>query len=353
SGGELTCITCHNPHRSIKTFSVSHYYNEKCLNCHKAENLPLKENGEKHFAVDNCISCHMNKTGTENTLHGVPLTDHWIRKDAYKDEIDWSSLLADPQTLPAVQLIADVDADDDKKDIRKGIAYIEFYNEYDNKPVYLDSALFYLNSKKEKDAQTYFYTAEVFLLKNKIEEALSAYKHAAELNKNYYQAFYKIAEIYRMKNENSTAIDYYNKALALKPQEPSYIEGIAYVYTNLGDYTKAVELFEKALKIDGQNAYSLFTLGTIYAVYFNQPENSIKYFKQASVIDPDLENVFLNLGNAYTLTGDFESAELAYKKELYSNPNSVNAKINLARLYKSLGRNKEADKLLGSINSDK
>ena len=121
SKGKLVCFTCHDVHKSIKTFQISHY-NEKCIGCHP-ENKIKAIKGLSHNISLNCVSCHMNQTGMSNTLHGVTLTDHWIRKDAYKTVINWD-VVRHPEKRPAIELVPAIDENDNMKDVRKGIAYL-------------------------------------------------------------------------------------------------------------------------------------------------------------------------------------------------------------------------------------
>ena len=138
SNGALTCITCHNPHYSIKTFSTDHY-RQKCMGCHSISSL---EGGSYvHRETDNCVSCHMNRTGTDNTLHGVSSTDHWIRVGANAASVDWTSLRQPPDSRESVELVPFLDRKDGGEGLRKGMAYAYYGNEHDGRPQYRDSVL--------------------------------------------------------------------------------------------------------------------------------------------------------------------------------------------------------------------
>jgi tetratricopeptide (TPR) repeat protein len=76
----LTCVTCHNPHISVKETSGNHF-NFKCVSCHKTEKvLPCPE--ANSIANPSCVSCHMPLTGSSDIPH-VSIHDHYIRK-SYK-----------------------------------------------------------------------------------------------------------------------------------------------------------------------------------------------------------------------------------------------------------------------------
>jgi len=61
SGGKLSCLSCHDPHR--KTADVS----PVCMQCH----------AKAHRAGENCASCHMPKRRTQDVVR-VTMTDHRI-----------------------------------------------------------------------------------------------------------------------------------------------------------------------------------------------------------------------------------------------------------------------------------
>jgi Flp pilus assembly protein TadD len=65
AGSRMTCITCHDPHR---TQSVSHYI-DVCKSCHR----------NAHHAAGNCLDCHMWKRRTDDVPH-VTMTDHYIQR---------------------------------------------------------------------------------------------------------------------------------------------------------------------------------------------------------------------------------------------------------------------------------
>ncbi len=83
SGGALSCVTCHDPHRDAETKPA--YYESKCLSCHSAAKpsppaLPPVEKAGAPCPVNpgrDCLSCHMPKTKT--TIPHTLFTDHFIR----------------------------------------------------------------------------------------------------------------------------------------------------------------------------------------------------------------------------------------------------------------------------------
>lgn len=76
TGAAMSCMNCHDPHRTVGEGERAAYYRAKCLGCHAEKGFVA----ETHFAENrDCTSCHMPKTGSENIAH-VAWTDHRIRR---------------------------------------------------------------------------------------------------------------------------------------------------------------------------------------------------------------------------------------------------------------------------------
>lgn len=74
SAGKLWCGSCHNGHAEPSEKERAGYYRERCLNCHKGEEVQAhrKRRGE------DCAGCHMPRRRPWEGTH-TAMTDHWIR----------------------------------------------------------------------------------------------------------------------------------------------------------------------------------------------------------------------------------------------------------------------------------
>lgn len=83
SGGRLSCVTCHNPHRDAQT-DPAHYV-QTCLNCHPPATAQVGTRPEGQgpgCPVNpraNCVSCHMPRV--PNPDEHTEFTDHFIRAE--------------------------------------------------------------------------------------------------------------------------------------------------------------------------------------------------------------------------------------------------------------------------------
>lgn len=76
SGEQLTCITCHDPHRRPAENNRVAFYRQRCYLCHDSESCKAPSI-DRSSQQDSCIACHMPSDGTRNVAH-VSQTDHRI-----------------------------------------------------------------------------------------------------------------------------------------------------------------------------------------------------------------------------------------------------------------------------------
>jgi hypothetical protein len=67
--GNLSCVTCHNPHANVSTDAA--FYRKRCLSCHQT-----LRNHETEARVRDCVECHMPRS---SPLPHLAFTDHYIR----------------------------------------------------------------------------------------------------------------------------------------------------------------------------------------------------------------------------------------------------------------------------------
>jgi len=114
----MTCVTCHNPHVSVKATN-NDVFNNACKKCHNQTDHNSSECSEKiekrNVVGDNCVSCHMLKNSTIDIPH-VSVTDHFIRKPVPKNEV---------QKIKEFTRLACIN-NPNVSDLTKGIAFLNY-----------------------------------------------------------------------------------------------------------------------------------------------------------------------------------------------------------------------------------
>lgn len=76
SGGELGCISCHDPHAKPDTVTFRRQVAGVCRDCHG------EVAHDSAAPVADCVSCHMPARRTRDVIH-VTMTDHWIARGPF------------------------------------------------------------------------------------------------------------------------------------------------------------------------------------------------------------------------------------------------------------------------------
>ena len=141
----MSCITCHNPHVSVKFTPRSQYLNA-CQGCHgsAAGQHPCSETAQARAAKNNdCVTCHMPHNGSIDIPH-VAVTDHFIRKRPVDD-----SMARKITAFLGLKCFNN----DHPGAITTARGYMEFYERYAQSKGLLDSALFYLGRQSDVEAK--------------------------------------------------------------------------------------------------------------------------------------------------------------------------------------------------------
>jgi len=113
SQGELSCTSCHDPHRTPGPTEKAAFYRDRCNSCHSTRgcSLPLDKR-EAEPALNSCIHCHMPTSGSSDIPHATQ-SDHRVLRDPYSSREAspaaergkvWTIFDDSEQRLPASEL---------------------------------------------------------------------------------------------------------------------------------------------------------------------------------------------------------------------------------------------------------
>ena len=300
----FTCVTCHNPHVSVRATADEHF-NAACQSCHGTGKSKLDKcsDTQEHLdaAQNNCVSCHMPRSGSIDIPH-VTVHDHFIRKptDSKTQVIGMKKFLglySVNEKNPSAQ--------------NKARAYLQQFEKFDHDPEFLDSAKKYL--PEETNAELRFNFNDLV--------------HYYFLKNDFTGLKYNVERIGR-----KFALD----SLLIRPSFDNFDAWTAYrigeAFFNLGDAPTAETFYKKSVDLapyypDFRSKYAL-SLATQKKSFDARAQ-----YQQVLNEYPDFVPALTNLGFLWLQEGDDQKAEMYYDKALALNPDDTQALMNKAGLY--------------------
>ncbi len=289
---EMTCITCHNPHKSVSSLGEG-YFDNKCMQCHDVCD---------DEQIQNCTSCHMPKSSTSDIMH-VSITDHkiGIHSDTIIEKGDFLGIFSINNSNPS--------------NLSKAKAYLKRYESFEAEYIYLDSAWYYLQ-RSENNFTSYI---QYFYLKN---------DHKGLIN-------------FVISNEIDE-VKYTKSDLALSYSRMGEVFALADLVNEAEIYhIKAVELM--SFVIDYKIKYGGFLFNN------NKINDAEKQYLDALKLNPTIKEVHANLGFIAAIKGDYISAENSLKQAIALDPDYVLAYENLVFLFQKTNNHEATRKYLLKI----
>ena len=291
---EMTCISCHNPHVSVKeTPRVK--FNKACQNCHGVEpkQLLCSENlATRQQKEDDCSGCHMPVSSSIDIPH-VTVHDHFIRKPIDADE---------KGAIENFIGLKNITNPEGKSDLDFGRAYLKYYEAFQSENRMLDSAAYYLNKvndfdEKAEDLVHLYYLKSDFNQLTKLSKKIPI----ASIKKDW--TFYRIGEAFYSLGKFREAEKYFTKAVELLPLSQDFQNKLGSVYMQQNKMDKAEKIFAEIVKENKTHIPALNNLGFIL---FNK-KNTAKaneYYEQALSLNPDYIPALLNKVGLHYFKGE-------------------------------------------------
>lgn len=304
SSGKLTCISCHNPHVSVKE-TGKEIFNNACLKCHQSQSCKEKS-ARKGKEKNGCWGCHMPKNGPTDIPH-VTVTDHMIRR---KPGLN----LMGNEIFQGIEAINN----DHPGDRSLSHAWLNAFEQFQNRNFTLDSAEIYIQKLKG----------------NEYREA----KIRLEFLRNNYQEVVKWAGKPESEKDAITAGRIGNAMLNLKLFAPAYLwmqKAAILAPDNLDILFKwAIAQVKNKYIDDGKKTFDLIIQkNPFYALaWFNagiilreQQKNkeALHYFQQCLKLNPDHSGALVNAGDLLIQLGQSSQGIILLQQYLKQHPEDL------------------------------
>lgn len=330
----LTCITCHNPHVSVKS-TGKEKFNSVCQSCHSdpKKKVCTESNAVRSVNNNNCVSCHMPVQGTIDIPH-VSVHDH---------RISIPSPIKNQQVKAMKEFIgiACINNPDPPASV-KAQAFINYVEKFDMDEALLDSALSYLpvgsNNEVKQNIRS---LVHVYFLKGDFSSVIARVKQVPGLmnmlcrqepeNRDAWTS-YRIGEAYQSLAQNDKALPWYENAHRLSPGQPDFTSKYANALISAGQSDKGRDVLINLVTEHPEYAPGWSNLGYLI---LSSEKNALKaheYIDKALALDPDYLMALKNKVAACMMLGDARSAGTYLQRAVKLQPADPQLKVLLNQI---------------------
>ncbi len=387
---EMTCGTCHDPHRPADLLPPDHY-DRACQSCHgaDADHVALEamapgcsraeHGGEGLPETASCVSCHMATSGTSEVPH-VFFSDHWIRRRprAVRQDARGNAAVAgrEPVRLVALQeagrsaaVIAPRTTNTPRDQLEAAIAYLHFYETMHAHPAYIETvidaaragfaggadhvearialaralgeadstaaALAVLDAAAQAypgDPWVHFWRGAFQEVEGQPEAAIQSFRRAAAIQPKLIEAQVKLADALVRAERVEEALARLEQVVALDPvHQPRAWHNLGTLRLRLGQAEAARDAFAQAVRLDPDLAPAHIQLGSMELAR-RAFEDAIRHFRQAIRAAPTDPAGYGSLGLTYLQAGRPDLARPLFEEVLRLDPTNRHARALLRQL---------------------
>ena len=281
---EISCITCHNPHLTVKETPRA-LFNAPCIKCHSAPqkgcSAPI---ATREAQKDDCSSCHMPRSGSVDIPH-VSISDH-------KMQIPGREQQSKEGTFKGLQCLTDPHP----SAVTMARGYLHYYESFTKDASLLDSVSYYIQQAGKPNDEIRAVMIHLYWLQNAMQKIITV----AESMHTVQDAWtaYRIGEAYMQVGKYDRALKYFQQATAAQPMNLDFLLKEATAEVFIGNVTRGEEIY-----------------------------------KQIVSENPKYEKAWNNLGVLFMARGDVSGAENCFLKAIALNPDYLIARVKITELY--------------------
>ena len=327
SEGRLTCVTCHNPHQTLRGEAAVVAYRAQCRKCH----------GQAHAGKpdSDCASCHMPKRRAEDAVH-VVMTDHRIQRQPptgdliatrQEKETHWRGDLVFAAQVPDLStrerdLYLGMALVMDQADRPRGIALLE-------------------RNAAAAPVEALVELATACLGEGDAVKAVLYYRKALDKAPTMPKVRYNYARALELTGDTARASIEYQQVLADAPDFAEAHNSYAALLLKQGQIDSARQHFEKAIQTRPTEAEARNNLGLLLASQGRLVE-ARQQLEQAVSADPSFAEAHNSLAQLLVQDGQMEEALRQLSEAVGLDPAYAEARYNLARLLHAQGKTAHA-----------
>jgi tetratricopeptide (TPR) repeat protein len=225
--------------------------------------------------------------------------------------------------LPHMQRATQLDPRSDPAWFGLGVCYEQLHR-YKDAVEPLRQAI----ARKETSAQYHTALGEVLVYRGSTEEGRKEYERALELNPNYGPACQLMGSFYLHKAPGRDSLDKAEDLLVRATHLKAYLPEQLYLdlgdlYSQKGQYKRAVDALKTSIAKDPRDERAYYALSRAYH-HLNMPQEASQAERE------------------FKLISDRHNQLQTMEARVFHNPNNLDARLKLARLYRDLGLDQKA-----------
>jgi hypothetical protein len=335
SGGQLTCIHCHDAHHAVEKFRPE-YYDSRCLSCHTSEACSrTRANAIAETRNESsCVGCHMPQRSSREGIHLV-FTDHAISRRP-------SQPSATPDVFPRldenVELVSAWPAMPERPHRSDagilGTAYVLLHESMGPHPTSLQRGRQLLaNAAREEphNAENQYWLAAAQLGLQRPSEALPLFERLLQVDRNRHATRYRLGLTQEALGNSTEAMKHYQVLLDEVPGWLEPYKRLAPLQLFLNQPQAAALTLQKQLaQHDSAPGYAQLALaermrGTSHA-------SAVQLIERSLALDPRLPEAYVNRGILHLLNNQQLDARRDFQQALQFDPNNSKARQALEAL---------------------
>jgi predicted CXXCH cytochrome family protein len=325
SGGEITCINCHDPHQDAPRPVLEARAEKTCLRCHSA----AVTNHAGLCPVNRttgCAGCHM----LNETRGAFVIAEHWIRVDpASKIKVAvhnpaWRTTVISKHLFLRIIVMDDRGkASEIRQQLQSGGSFFELArtNSIERETASKGGYLGDLNASQLDPA----WSAAALKLDpgaiSEVSEANGKYVILQRMPRNFRvgaEVAFNQAMDLQKQGKHQEAVSGLLEALKIYPHFLRALTWLGATYGQSGNPAVGIKILTIASQLYPQDAGAHFNLALAYGALGNADE--IPEYKRTLEIDPDYVLAYLNWGAALYTKGQYEEAIKIYREGIDVNP---------------------------------
>lgn len=347
SGGEITCINCHDPHQDAPRPVLVARSEKTCLRCHNATVTnhaglcPVNR-------IKGCVDCHM----ANETRGAFVIAEHWIRIQPGQEakvaahNPAWRTTIT-PKHLFLRMIVMDdrEKASSIRQQLQSGGSFFELAraNSMDKET---GSKGGYLGDLDRSKLDPAWSAAALKLQPGEISgviEANGKYIVLQRMPRNFRvdaEALFNKAMDLRKQGEQQEAVNELLEALKIYPHCLRALTWLGATYGQSGNPAVSVKILSIATQLYPQDAGAHYNLALAYGELGNADE--IPEYQRTLEIDPDYVLAYLNWGAALYTKGQYDEAIKVYREGIEVNPLFASLHYSLGLALEQQGKTAEA-----------